>query len=151
LSAIYEDAKTREGTHDQVKDITVEDPSPDFTFLRDVTDLRLCFSRKLLPRRLSAPLTPESQNNFITAVQNELKLSKGQILHLLEIIEFMSVDRTQDNEYTQFRLSVKRRLYKKYQDWLDGFAKASAKKSELQDMFEEVENAYVKVAAKVSL
>ncbi len=57
--------------------------------------------------------------------------------------------RKKPEEYAKFRVAIKKRLYRKYQDWLEGF-EGDAKKDELQDIYEEeVESLYSKIAEKL--
>jgi hypothetical protein len=60
------------------------------------------------------------------------------------------LDRCDEQAVTRFRLSVKRRLHKKYQDWLAGFEAGEARKKELDDIYrEEIEGVYSSLARRL--
>ncbi|KAL6057922.1 histone acetyltransferase 1 [Balamuthia mandrillaris] len=149
LNAIYDDAKARKGSYEHVKDITVEDPSPEFTFLRDVTDLRNCWKHGFLTKQ---NYTEELDASTIAAIQKELRLFKKQIEHLHEVVSYMYIDKSNKAKYKRYRLRVKQRLYKKYQDWLQGYEEGEPRRQELHDIYlEEVENFYRKIEEKLLL
>ena len=70
LNAVYADAKARVGEHSCVKDITVETPSPEFTYLRDLTDLRNCLAHGYFRSKVTRDLPVES----FKAIMTDLRL-----------------------------------------------------------------------------
>ncbi|ELR24340.1 histone acetyltransferase type b catalytic subunit [Acanthamoeba castellanii str. Neff] len=146
LRAIYREAWGRTGLYESVRDITVEDPSPEFKLLRDITDLRLCLESGFLKGVPGDKIDPEQ----LRAVQSRFKLAKSQIEHLHEVLRYVHLDRCDEQVVTRFRLSVKRRLHKKYQDWLAGFEAGEARKKELDDIYrEEIEGVYSSLARRL--
>lgn len=70
--------------------------------------------------------------------------------HLHEVLRFLHLGRLDEQAVIRFRLAAKRRLYKKYQDWLAGFEAGDARKKELADIYqEEIEIAYSTIARKL--
>lgn len=77
---------------------------------------------------------------------------QSQVVHLHEVLRYIHLSRCDEQAVARFRLGVKRRLYKKYQDWLAGFEAGEAQKKELADIYqEEVEAVYSAVARKLRL
>ena len=75
LNAIYTDAKARQHEHKAVKDITVETPSPEFTYLRDLTDLRNCSARGYFKTKMPRTMPPET----FKAIMTDLRLCAVRI------------------------------------------------------------------------
>jgi len=102
----------------QVRDITVEDPSFDFSRLRDIVDVSyLLESSSFFKEKPLKPLDKRS----IEAIRDETKLTPEQIKHCYNILHFREVNIRDATEYKQFRLQVKRKLFKKYEDVLSAF------------------------------
>jgi len=71
---------------------------------------------------------------------------------LHEVLRYIHLDRRDEQAVLSFRLSAKRRLYKKYQDWLEGFEVGEARKKELDAIYqEEVEALYSTIARKLQI
>ncbi|XP_076666811.1 histone acetyltransferase 1 [Andrena cerasifolii] len=91
----------------QVKDITVEDPSVSFQRLRDYVDAMNCstlpsFSRECLLQGFRKAMAAEAKEKF--------KINKKQIRRVYEILRLRATDVTNEQEYREYRLNVKRRL-----------------------------------------
>lgn len=77
---------------------------------------------------------------------------QGQVEHLYEVLRYMHLDRRDPQAVARFRLAAKRRLHKKYQDWLAGFESGEARKRELADIYlEEIESVYSAIARKLRI
>ncbi|XP_033337171.2 histone acetyltransferase 1 isoform X1 [Megalopta genalis] len=112
LHAIYREYIGR----NQVKDITVEDPSVTFQRLRDYVDAINCstlssFSRECLLQGFNKTMVTEAKEKF--------KINKRQTRRVYEILRLRSTDLSNENEYREYRLDVKKRLnipYKREQN-----------------------------------
>ncbi|XP_078035494.1 histone acetyltransferase 1 isoform X2 [Augochlora pura] len=112
LHAIYREYIGR----NQVKDITVEDPSVTFQRLRDYVDAINCstlpsFSRECLLQGFNKAMATEAKEKF--------KINKRQTRRVYEILRLRSTDLSNENEYREYRLDVKKRLnipYKREQN-----------------------------------
>ncbi|XP_053984696.1 histone acetyltransferase type B catalytic subunit isoform X1 [Hylaeus volcanicus] len=103
LNAIYREYIGR----NQVKDITVEDPSVTFQRLRDYVDATNCntlssFSRECLLQGFNKAMAAEAREKF--------KINKKQARRVYEILRLRATDLTNEQEYREYRLDVKRRL-----------------------------------------
>lgn len=92
---------------DKVFDITVEDPSDNFTRIRDYVDANRClqlesFSADNLKRGFSKEMAEDARNRF--------KISHKQSRRVYEILRFRATNRSDAKEYRDFRLEVKQRL-----------------------------------------
>lgn len=105
LQAVYD----RYLPMDKVVDFPVEDPSEEFTKLRDYVDCLNCLK------------IPEIKNyngpcdaNYINMVKSKLKLNKMQIRRVYEILQYQKLNKANAEEYLNFRLAVKKRLYQPF-------------------------------------
>nr|SVE89275.1 EOG090X06NC [Daphnia sinensis] len=95
-----------------ILDITVEDPSDEFTRLRDFVDAQNCkklpsFSKEKLHQGFTAEMVDEAQR--------DLKINKKQARRVYEILRFQATNLSDLEEYRAYRLDVKRRLNIPYQ------------------------------------
>jgi len=139
LNAIYSAARSESS----VKDINVEDPSIELSRMRDFVDCANLINNGYL-RDLKA-----LDSKMINDIRAALKLNKEQIKHCHEIFQFMNTKLADEEQYKQFRLSVKRRLMKKYQDPLSAFESKDEKKKELDKYYREVEEEYKSIVGKL--
>ncbi|CAG5099875.1 Similar to Hat1: Histone acetyltransferase type B catalytic subunit (Mus musculus) [Cotesia congregata] len=91
----------------QVKDITVEDPSPDFQRVRDYVDALNCatlpaFGREFLQSKFNKAMALEAREKF--------KINKRQARRIYEILRLKVTDLSNEKEYRDYRLEVKKRL-----------------------------------------
>lgn len=148
LHTMYSYARSRPGTFEDpfISDITVEDPSPAFGFLRDVTDLR---NIKALGVWGGDCAPPPLTEEIVCQIKEPLKILRAQIEHLHELLSFIHCDIENEKEYRRYRLRVKRRLYKKYQDWLSSFEEGEKRKKELHEIYiVDVEEPFLKLREK---
>ncbi|XP_043242983.1 histone acetyltransferase type B catalytic subunit-like isoform X1 [Amphibalanus amphitrite] len=96
----------------RVIDITVEDPSDNFTRLRDFVDCRNCAKLAAFqPKKLMQGFVPEMAEE----AKKCLKLNSKQVRRVYEILRLKATNVSDKEEYRNFRLDVKRRLYTPYQ------------------------------------
>jgi histone acetyltransferase 1 len=124
----------------QVHDITVEDPNDAFQDMRDRSDVSMLLENNVLEllskESLITPsdstkmstskmfLEPKSKITSITLSQikyliKTFKLCEKQIVRCMEIVLLSSIKSWDITSYTNFRLYVKKRLYKKNKDVLN--------------------------------
>lgn len=100
----------------EVKDITVEDPSVGFQRIRDYVDAINCsklpsFSRESLLQGFNKTMAIEAREKY--------KINKKQARRVYEILRLRITDISNEQEYRDYRLDVKRRLnipYKREQN-----------------------------------
>lgn len=90
-----------------VLDVTVEDPSEEFTRIRDFTDCKRCeklssFSKSNLKNGFSQEMQDEAREKF--------KINKKQARRVYEILRLKITDLDNEEEYRAYRLDVKNRL-----------------------------------------
>ena len=126
-----------------VSELTVEDPSEDFDRLRDGNDLR----RLLAPSgfvetakkegKLHAPVDAQ----WSESKRLEHKLAPRQWARVLEMVQLMNLDTTNEEQIKQYRLQVKARIYRQNKDILIQLDKAQ-QRAKLQETFEGVIEEY---------
>nr|CAG4639199.1 EOG090X06NC [Daphnia magna]SVE80131.1 EOG090X06NC [Daphnia magna]SVE81329.1 EOG090X06NC [Daphnia magna]SVE82507.1 EOG090X06NC [Daphnia magna] len=95
-----------------ILDITVEDPSEEFTRLRDFVDSQNC---KKLPSFSKEKLHQGFNAEMVDEAQRDLKINKKQARRVYEILRFQATNLADFEEYRAYRLDVKRRLNIPYQ------------------------------------
>ncbi|XP_067138521.1 histone acetyltransferase type B catalytic subunit [Centruroides vittatus] len=103
-----------------VFDITVEDPSDNFTRLRDFVDAKNClkltsYSQENLRKGFSEEMKLEAQE--------KLKLTKKQARRVYEILRLHITNTNNEEEYKAYRLEIKKRLNSPYQRQKSDLAK----------------------------
>lgn len=136
LTAIYQDALAREAM-----EVTVEDPSPGFRLLRDLTDLRRCYAAGvLLPEK---PLTADAEEQVIEQIRTKLLVTCRQARRCVEVHQLRHVDVNDDDAYKKYRLWVKRRLHNYYLEVLDVYGEdKEQKKAKLAEIYSDYEAEY---------
>lgn len=105
VEAIYRDACLNEN----IVDVTAEDPSPEFVKLRDFVTTKMCvqldsFKDKMgLKKNFSTQMAQEALKKF--------KLPKLQSRRCYEILRLAATNQTQQNEWREYRLDIKKRFY----------------------------------------
>jgi len=123
----------------------VEEPSTEFTVLRDVIDCQ-----NLLSSGFFQNIQLKLDEQTIKAVKSKLKLAKSQIRHCYEILMLKLIDINKEVQYKQYRLAVKRRLFCKYSDLIaDSEESESRRKEELDKIYREIEGEYKIVLSKL--
>jgi len=118
--------------NDKVKDLTVEEPSLPFSHLRNVSDALNIQKAELFQ---DIDEIKPIEEDTLKAVRTKLKLAPDQIKIMYEIFLLKNTNMSDEKEAKQYRLFIKRRLYKKYQDILSGFENIDERKKELQKKF----------------
>lgn len=90
-----------------ILDITVEDPSENFQRLRDFVDARNCMKLK--------SFKPESlqegyDDDMAWEAREKYKINRKQARRIYEILRLKATDRSNKEQFRQYRLDVKRRL-----------------------------------------
>eukprot|EP01027_Heterolobosea_sp_BB2_P021489 GEZU01030902.1.p1 GENE.GEZU01030902.1~~GEZU01030902.1.p1 ORF type:complete len:148 (+),score=69.47 GEZU01030902.1:328-771(+) len=144
LQTIYNDAKTR-----NCIEVCVEDPSEDFTWVRDVTDLRNCIKGGYFTKNEKGvvEMTPE----LMKKIRDELKITKKQIRKCYEAYKLHTVDRSNEEQYKQYRLEVKRRLFRVHEEDLHFITDADERKKKLAEVYNAQEKYYAKLYAKAAI
>jgi len=142
LRSIYNDCHS----NPKIKDITVEDASLDFTRLRDCVDIKILLEEVDFFKE--DPL-PSLDSTIVEQIRKETKFSTEQIKHCYDIIDFKQTDQQDKEQYKEFRMRIKRKLYKKYEDILSDKSDPKEKKQELDAIYKELEQGFKDVLSKV--
>jgi len=94
-----------------VTDITVEDPSDNFTRLRDFLDCKSCLK---LPSYQPEKLHEGFSEDMAKEAQSKLNINKKQSRRVYEILRLHVTDRSNTDSYKKYRLDVKNRLNVQY-------------------------------------
>lgn len=97
---------------EEVLDITVEDPSQDFQYLRDYVD---CENMMKLPSYQPAQLKKGWSEDMATEARSKFKINKRQARRVYEILRLKITNRKDKEEYKQYRLNIKSRLNTPFQ------------------------------------
>merc|ERR1739838_198077 len=90
-----------------VTDITVEDPSDNFTRLRDFLDCKGCMK---LPSFQPEKLQKGFAEDVAKEAQTKLKINKKQARKVYETLRLHVTDRSDKGSYRKYRLDIKNRL-----------------------------------------
>lgn len=141
LNVIYADAERRHAIQ-----VTVEDPSPAFRLLRDITDLRRAYDAQIL--RPDAPIRMDHEQQLQHDLSSKLLLTPAQARRCLEVHQLRHTDRADDNAYKKYRLWVKRRLFKVNLEVLDQYDKQE-KKDKLAEIYDDLQTEYDKAILRL--
>ncbi|EGZ16140.1 hypothetical protein PHYSODRAFT_508564 [Phytophthora sojae] len=145
--------------NDHVYELTVEDPVPAFSSLRDLVDLKNCVKHGFFS------LAPEDSADAggtgrgalalttadIHAVQEKLKLTQKQVQTCYEARKLAFVDPSDEAQLKKFRLEVKKRLFRLHTEELDGMGSAERRKAFLEAEYQRLAAHYEQMAAKIGL
>ncbi|KAJ1737736.1 histone acetyltransferase 1 [Coemansia sp. Benny D160-2] len=121
-------------------DLTVEDPSESFDDMRDRNDMRLLLDHNAF-EGLEAPVDAQT----VGKMQAQYKLSRRQTVRCIEIALLKKLDKAKrPDEYRQYRLFVKRRIYAQNADSLSGLDDKE-KKEKVAESFAAVEDDYHRI------
>jgi len=118
LQRIYESCYIND-----VFDVTVEDPNMDFYRLRDAVDLTNISKHEFFNKNMK-----ELSKDSVSKIIAQLKICEPQIKRLWDIFQYQILDSSNEKEMKPFRLNVKRKLAKKYEDVLSDFENIEDKK-----------------------
>lgn len=141
LNAIYQDATTR-----QAMEVTVEDPSHGFRLLRDMTDLRRSYNSEILNEHTI--LAFERESEILSSLREKLLLTAGQARRCLEVHQLRHTRRDDEEAYREYRLWVKRRLFKENFEILEKYSK-DERKVKLAEIYDEYEQEYAQAVARL--
>jgi len=97
---------------EKVVDITVEDPSDNFVRLRDYVDTKNCLT---LPAFAKDKVLNGFNDAMVESAAKELKICKKQSRRVYEIIRLHHTSLSNQKEYKDYKLDVKKRLNVPYQ------------------------------------
>jgi histone acetyltransferase 1 len=143
LDAVYTSAQSNES----VVEVCVEDPSDQFQSLRDVSDYKNF--RAVYPDLNKLP--KHWTDEFGKEVQKKLKITKDQIRKCYEtaILEKLKFSNATKEDLVEYRLDVKRRLFKTY-DIDKSISDPDERKEKLHEMYNELEEEYLDIITKVN-
>ncbi|CAH0490323.1 unnamed protein product [Peronospora farinosa] len=142
-----------------VYELTVEDPVPGFSCLRDLVDLKNCIKHEFfcLPPEASGDAsgtgrgTAQLTTADVHAVQETLKLTHKQVQTCYEARKLTFVDQNDETQRKTFRLEVKKRLFRLHTEELDAMGSADRRKSFLDTEYKRLETHYQLMASKLNL
>jgi len=161
LQLVYSLAEQRRAV-----EVNIEDPSPVFQMLRDLTDVNLCRKHRFFERSAGAAgggdgdaATHEDPLEkwdpaYARRVKACLRLTLAQVRRCYEIFKLNSVsDRHRHSKaMTAYRLEVKARLFNQEQEVLSLYShKPEQRKEKLAEMYNELEQHYLTVIKKARL
>lgn len=136
----------------RVYQMTVEDPVPAFTAVRDGVDVEHCvapqyyamWSDIIVARDPIVPLKKEEMEK----IRKEMKLTNGQLVKCFEALLWGEIQKTKHNteRERQYRLMVKRRLYAE----MEPITHADRRKALLTQKYEAVVEYYQKLLVKAN-
>jgi histone acetyltransferase 1 len=132
---------------EHVVDITVEDPNDGFQDLRDRCDLCL--------ELFQSPMTMDGCDaEFIKSVQKKSKLSRQQVVRMVEVVVLRSILQQQKSArggdgQKEYRLWIKKRVFKKNKDVLMDMS-VQDRIVALEDTFRRIESDYLDLIKSVS-
>jgi histone acetyltransferase 1 len=150
-------------------EVNIEDPSPVFQLLRDLTDVNLCRKHRFFEKQPAAAAaaadgedgTPEDpldhwDLSYARRVKACLRLTMGQVRRCYEIFKLALQVNDRHNKtskaMTAYRLEVKARLFKQEQEVLSLYShKPEERKEKLAEMYNELEAHYLTVIKKARL
>ncbi|KAG5519926.1 hypothetical protein PMAC_000203 [Pneumocystis sp. 'macacae'] len=125
----------------RVQEITVEDPSEEFEYLRDKQDIiRLKSSGIFDNKEFKAPV----QYSWILKTQKKYKISLNQFIRCMEIVLLEKLNMENEKEYKEYRLQIKQRIYKKNFENLNQYNKGEILKK-LEETYKSIEEDYFRV------
>lgn len=132
----------------RVVEVVVEDPNESFDDLRDRCDLvRLC-QHAIKVSEVSLPLT---SSEWTLKLRKEQKLEKRQFSRLLEMILLYNLEhKLTDVSKKQVRLFIKKRLYEKNKEVLDGLDEPT-RLDKLQTAYASLEQDYMRILSGLTL
>eukprot|EP01135_Chromosphaera_perkinsii_P009570 Nk52_evm20s1810 gene=Nk52_evmTU20s1810 len=133
---------------------TVEDPSPNFTHVRDFVDtqnaLALPFFHNIKSGEVDINSLPMKE--VVAELQKSLKLNKTQCRKVYEIIKMKFTNTSDPEKYKTFRLEVKKRLNSISHDRISKLQKPPEERlTELDQMYKNTEEDYRSVLNNLAL
>ncbi|KAA8497880.1 Histone acetyltransferase type B catalytic subunit [Porphyridium purpureum] len=148
LQAVYKLAQQR-----SAMEVSIEDPSPRFSKVRDVVDYGNAISAKLIETSLmdTKDIMFAERPELVEAMRAELKITPKQAKRLIEIDLLRQVDPVSQSElYKQFRLLIKRRLWAEFHhNQILKVYTPEEKKVKLAELYQDIESEYAHVIASV--
>ncbi|SNX84277.1 related to histone acetyltransferase subunit HAT1 [Melanopsichium pennsylvanicum] len=138
-NCVYDQIRDRSN----VSELTVEDPSEDFDRLRDGNDLRrlLCADGLVECAKSLGKLDAPVDAKWMEQKRLEHKLAQRQWARVLEMVQLMNLDVSDQAKVKAYRLQVKARIWRQNKDILVQLDKNQVREK-LQETFEGVIEEY---------
>lgn len=124
-----------------VAEICVEDPSEGFSDLRFRNDLRLLLTDKALPTDGRAAASAEE----VEAMRSRYKFGRRHAVELAECYMLKYLDKRNSAKYRDYRIWVKRRIYRTHEETLSAIESAQEVKDKLAGAFKNTEEDYTRL------
>jgi histone acetyltransferase 1 len=125
-----------------VVDVCVEDPNDDFQSLRDVVDLKDALLN----------WTVKNWSDFtkpkIKELQKKYKLSKLQVVRVVEMYALKSIPKWNTNELAKVRIWIKKRIFEKNKSVLTDMSMHERIKA-IEDAYQRVLEDYEEIISRV--
>ncbi|TMW53820.1 hypothetical protein DOY81_001105 [Sarcophaga bullata] len=161
LETIYNSYQSQKS----VVDITVEDPSEDFQRMRNFVDARLCVKLKSFQKD---EIKKGFNKEMVKEARETLKINPRQCRKVYEILRLFYTNIHDNDDYTSYRLDVKKRLNAVYHKQLRDIKKMEQAKldtewlrarlpsmktrmEQLQQEYDEVEKEYQQIIEKLKV
>jgi len=129
----------------EVACINVEDPNEKFSDMRDIIDLRLLFAANIFDN-IEAPV-PEN-HPILLKIRNDYKFSRRQSHRYLEIALLKKLQSNNPEKVKNYRLQVKRRIYKQNFDVISQMDK-NERYDKLEETYQSLINEYRYLLSKI--
>jgi len=129
----------------QVACINVEDPNEKFSDMRDIIDLRLLFATNIFDN-IEAPI-PEN-HPVLLKIRDDYKFSRRQSHRYLEIALLKKLQSNNPEKVKNYRLQVKRRIYKQNYDVISQMDK-NERYEKLEETYQSLINEYRYLLSKI--
>ena len=136
IKAIYATATSK----DAIYEVSVEDPCPGFTRVRDVVDMGICQGlEELKDTSFEKGIVDK---DTLEKVRKKAKLTAKQVQRCYEVMRYQKLDQSNEANVKEFRLNVKRRLRVERAEDLDYLKEKDEVKKKLAEMYEQVKSEY---------
>jgi len=133
---------------------TVEDPSPIFQIVRDLTDVQNCKKKGFFlkkpgekPRSLDA-----LDADYAKVVRASLRITELQVRRCYEVFRLSSTDMQNEWLYKEYRMDVKKRLAKAHAEELAVLSgDGRDRRARLHQIYKDLEEAYFAVTKRAKL
>jgi histone acetyltransferase 1 len=154
-SRLYEQVMLLADKRDYIE-VNIEDPSPGFQYMRDLFDMRRCrehgFYQADGKSGNDIPMCLRQWDDaYAKNVASKLRITTQQVRRCYEAFRLSVTDRDDAEAYKSYRLDVKGRLYKYYQEELSVLTSTpQLKKQKLQEKYAMAEKNYSELLQSLS-
>jgi len=151
LQLVYDEAQRR-----NMIEVNIEDPSPVFQLLRDLTDVQMCRQNRCFERHPGSDIDPLERWDPVRGnmIKRALRITLAQVRRCYEIFKLNSINDKNKNSraMTAYRLEVKRRIFHEEQEVLSLYSnKPEERKEKLAEIYNELEQHYLMAIKKARL